>query len=241
MCGLCGIVDFSCQPSIETVEEMNAALRHRGPDAGGVCSFASCGLGHRRLSILDLSDSANQPMLSSDGMIALVFNGEIYNFQENRRRLESAGHRFRTRSDTEVILELYIEKQEALVEDLNGMFSLAIWDERKKSLFFGQGQAWEEAPILSPTRRQTQLLVGTVFSDSRRSGSTGNARSRRFSSIFFTISFPAPTRFFATFTSCPRAIRPSLMLKASMSGDIGDRPSPRTLKTMGHSGPCWKN
>ena len=78
------------------------------------------------------------PCFRSDGMIALVFNGEIYNFQEIRSRLESAGHRFRTRSDTEVILELYIEKQEALVEDLNGMFSIAIWDERKKSLFLAR-------------------------------------------------------------------------------------------------------
>jgi asparagine synthase (glutamine-hydrolysing) len=138
MCGISGIIDFSAKPSIETVEEMTAALRHRGPDIGGVCSFASCVLGHRRLSILDLSDSAKQPMLSRDGMTALVFNGEIYNFQEIRGRLESTGHRFLTSSDTEVILEFYIEKQEALVEDLNGMFSFAIWDEHKQSLFLAR-------------------------------------------------------------------------------------------------------
>jgi asparagine synthase (glutamine-hydrolysing) len=163
MCGLCGIVDFSSQPSIETVEKMNAALRHRGPDAGGVCSFASCGLGHRRLSILDLSDSANQPMLSSDGIIALVFNGEIYNFQEIRSRLESAGHRFRTRSDTEVILELYIEKQEALVEDLNGMFSFAIWDERKKSLFLARDRLGKK-PLYYHQRRGKLSFSSELFS-----------------------------------------------------------------------------
>ncbi len=138
MCGISGIVDFYDGPSAETVEQMALALRHRGPDTGGVCSFGSCVLGHRRLSILDLSDCAKQPMLSRDGMIALVFNGEIYNFHEIRSRLESSGHRFRSRSDTEVILELYLEKQEALVEDLNGMFALAIWDERKKSLFLAR-------------------------------------------------------------------------------------------------------
>jgi len=88
-------------------------------------------LGHRRLSILDLSDAANQPMLSPDGRIALVFNGEIYNFRELRRDLESRGHTFRTRSDTEVLLELYIDQQESMLEMLNGMFSLAIWDERQ--------------------------------------------------------------------------------------------------------------
>jgi asparagine synthase (glutamine-hydrolysing) len=87
---------------------------------------------------LDLSDSAKQPMLSRDGMTALVFNGEIYNFQEIRSRLESSGHTFRTRSDTEVILELYLEKQGALVDELNGMFSLAVWDEHRKSLFMAR-------------------------------------------------------------------------------------------------------
>jgi asparagine synthase (glutamine-hydrolysing) len=135
MCGICGIVDFSGQPSVQTVEAMTQNLQHRGPDTGGIWSSGNCVLGHRRLSILDLSDSAKQPMLSRDGMTALVFNGEIYNFQEIRSRLESKGTTFRTRSDTEVILELYIEKQEAMLDDLNGMFSIAIWDQQRSRLF----------------------------------------------------------------------------------------------------------
>lgn len=134
MCGICGIIDFQGQPSVGTVEAMTRAMAHRGPDAGGVHQFASCVLGHRRLSILDLSDSANQPMISRDGMTALVFNGEIYNFQELRKSLEDRGHRFRTRSDTEVILELYLDRQESLFDEINGMFSLAIWDEREGKL-----------------------------------------------------------------------------------------------------------
>lgn len=134
MCGICGLVDFQSPPFISVLEAMSHALEHRGPDAGGACEFESCALGHRRLSILDLSDAANQPMLSIDGMTALVFNGEIYNFMELRQDLEAVGHRFRTRSDTEVLLELYLDEQRAMVERLNGMFSFAIWDQRKKEL-----------------------------------------------------------------------------------------------------------
>jgi asparagine synthase (glutamine-hydrolysing) len=134
MCGICGIVDFSRAPEIGTVEAMNWNLAHRGPDTGGTCSFDSCVLGHRRLSIMDLRDAAKQPMLSGDGNVALVFNGEIYNFQELREQLEKRGHSFRTRSDTEVILELYLERQAASPGELNGMFSFAIWDEHKRRL-----------------------------------------------------------------------------------------------------------
>jgi len=134
LCGICGIVDLSDQPAVETIGRMTEGLRHRGPDMGGVCSFPGCGLGHRRLSILDLSYAAGQPMLSEDGKVALVFNGEIYNFKDLRAELEARGRRFRTDSDTEVILALYLEKGEALVDDLNGMFSLAIWDDRRRVL-----------------------------------------------------------------------------------------------------------
>lgn len=134
MCGICGIVDFTDQPAVEVIREMTEELRHRGPDMGGICSFPGCGLGHRRLSILDLSFAAGQPMLSEDGKVALVFNGEIYNFKELRRTLEARGRRFRTDSDTEVILALYLEKGESLVDDLNGMFTLAVWDDRRRVL-----------------------------------------------------------------------------------------------------------
>jgi asparagine synthase (glutamine-hydrolysing) len=138
MCGICGIVDLAEQPSIETVEHMGSALKHRGPDAGGVHAYPACVLGHRRLSIVDLTQSANQPMLSPDTLTGLVFNGEIYNFQEIRARLEKKGVRFRTRSDTEVLLQLYLEKKEAMLDDLNGMFSLAIWDESERRLFLAR-------------------------------------------------------------------------------------------------------
>ncbi len=138
MCGICGLVDFSQIASAEKVRQMSSRLLHRGPDAQGIHIFPHCALGHTRLSILDLSNAANQPMISDDSQVAVVFNGEIYNFREIRARLENMGHKFRTQSDTEVILALYLEKQETMLDELNGMFAFAIWDEPKQSLFFAR-------------------------------------------------------------------------------------------------------
>ncbi|MFA6222459.1 MAG: asparagine synthase (glutamine-hydrolyzing) [Desulfomonilaceae bacterium] len=138
MCGIAGIVDFNNQPSETTLNRMTEALRHRGPDAEGTCRFEKCALGHRRLSIIDLTEAANQPMFSDDGLQAIVFNGEIYNFRELREFLESKGHRFRTQSDTEVLLRLYIEKKDELLPYLNGMFSFAIWDDKEQRLFLAR-------------------------------------------------------------------------------------------------------
>ena len=138
MCGIAGIVDFNNQPSEATLNSMTEALRHRGPDANGTCRFEKCALGHRRLSIIDLTDAANQPMFSDDGLQAIVFNGEIYNFKELRDLLESRGHRFKTQSDTEVLLRLYVDKKDELLPYLNGMFSFAIWDDREQRLFLAR-------------------------------------------------------------------------------------------------------
>lgn len=138
MCGICGIVDFSEPPDGSLVETVCQGMLHRGPDMGGTCTFEACALGHRRLSILDLTDAAKQPMLSADGRAALVFNGEIYNFQELREELIKRGRTFRTRSDTEVILELYLDNPEGLPGTLNGMFSFALWDDVSKKLILAR-------------------------------------------------------------------------------------------------------
>jgi asparagine synthase (glutamine-hydrolysing) len=134
MCGICGIVDFNKRPLARTVGKMNDALKHRGPDMGGIHSFSSCILGHRRLSILDLSCAAKQPMVSDDGNVGVVFNGEIYNFMELRSNLESRGHGFVTTSDTEVLLKSYQADGADILQSLNGMFAFAIWDDRKREL-----------------------------------------------------------------------------------------------------------
>ena len=109
MCGISGIFDFSGQPvDRNLLERMTAAMEHRGPDGSGIYVSGSVGLGHRRLSIIDL-EGGDQPISNEDGSIQVVFNGEIYNFIELRDELEKLGHVFRTRSDTEVIAHGYEE------------------------------------------------------------------------------------------------------------------------------------
>src|SRR5580698_6337386 len=101
----------------------------RGPDGSGdwLSTDGRAGLGHRRLSIIDLSDRAAQPMVSTDGKLVVTFNGEIYNYKALRSELEAKGHAFRTQSDTEVLLQLYAAKGVAMVNDLRGMFAFGIW------------------------------------------------------------------------------------------------------------------
>jgi len=125
---------------------MRDTLLHRGPDHGGLWSSPDrqvC-LGHRRLAIIDLDPAANQPFLSPDGRLALTFNGEIYNYRELRRELETRGVRFRTESDSEVLLESYRAFGDACVERFSGMFAFAIWDEAERRLFFARDRAGEK-------------------------------------------------------------------------------------------------
>jgi asparagine synthase (glutamine-hydrolysing) len=135
MCGICGIVAFGRPPEVQTVERMSAELAHRGPD--GVGSFAAddVAFGHRRLAIIDLSDAGIQPFASEDAELQLLHNGEIYNYRELRRELEGHGHRFRSQTDTEVVLRSYEQWGEACVERFNGMWALALWDGRRRRLF----------------------------------------------------------------------------------------------------------
>jgi asparagine synthase (glutamine-hydrolysing) len=121
---------------------MGAALRHRGPDDEGEVIFAtaaaSIGLGHQRLSIIDLSPAGKQPMANEDETVWVTFNGEIYNYQELRDGLQKRGHRFRSSSDTEVILHLYEELGPQCLDQLNGMFAFALWDAKQESLFLAR-------------------------------------------------------------------------------------------------------
>ena len=131
MCGICGIVKFNSEMTVRNIEidQMINQLMHRGPDATGSWLGGRVGLGHTRLSIIDLSKAANQPMSNEDGSVWITYNGEVYNFQELRKNLELKGHRFKSRSDTEVIIHLYEEEGIECVNHLRGMFAFAIWDE----------------------------------------------------------------------------------------------------------------
>jgi asparagine synthase (glutamine-hydrolysing) len=125
---------------------MRDVMHHRGPDDAGIwySSDRSVGLAHRRLAIIDLSPRGHQPMTDSAGELHVVFNGEIYNFQDLRRELEQSGHSFRSASDTEVILEAYRKWGEDCVEHLNGMFAFALWDARSRRLFLARDRAGEK-------------------------------------------------------------------------------------------------
>jgi asparagine synthase (glutamine-hydrolysing) len=137
MCGICGklmLDDFSEPIDRGLLLTMMNSIRHRGPDDQGTYFSGPVGLGHLRLSIIDLS-SGKQPISNEDGSVWIVFNGEIYNYKELTTRLVNRGHKFRTASDTEVIVHLYEEFGEDCVTKLRGMFSFAIWDDRNKELF----------------------------------------------------------------------------------------------------------
>ena len=139
MCGLTGIVNRSGEPAEpEVLKRMTDAVAHRGPDGEGYHLDGPVGLGHRRLAIIDLSDAAIQPLPNENGDLHLIFNGEIYNFAELRAELEAKGHRFRSQTDSEVILHGYEEWGDDCVDRLNGMFAFALWDKPRRRLFIAR-------------------------------------------------------------------------------------------------------
>ncbi|MEV7596970.1 asparagine synthase (glutamine-hydrolyzing) [Kitasatospora sp. NPDC089797] len=138
MCGITGWVAFDRDLTAEraVLEAMTATQLRRGPDAGGVLLQPHAGLGHRRLAVIDIEGGVQPMTVEHDGRLlaALTYSGEVYNHRELRAELEAAGHRFRTRSDTEVVLRAYLEWGEGLAERLNGMFAFAVWDARREEL-----------------------------------------------------------------------------------------------------------
>lgn len=139
MCGICGKLNFEQGASVNPtlIRGQLDTIRHRGPDDEGIYIGSGVGLGHRRLSIIDLQ-TGHQPLSNEDGTIWIVFNGEIYNFQTLRASLVAKGHVFKTHTDTEVIVHLYEEHGPQCVQKLRGMFAFAIWDERKRTLFLAR-------------------------------------------------------------------------------------------------------
>ncbi|MGH7562682.1 MAG: asparagine synthase (glutamine-hydrolyzing) [Gemmatimonadales bacterium] len=132
---MCGIAGIAGRPDAEALARMLGATRHRGPDDQGTWGDETVSLGMNRLSILDLTPAGHQPMLSPDGRLVLVYNGELYNFREERRRLEALGHVFRSQSDTEVVLALYARHGAGCLEHMRGMFAFAVWDRERRELF----------------------------------------------------------------------------------------------------------
>ena len=141
MCAICGVLNWKGCPEIrrEDVEKMLKALRHRGPDGSRSLLLEGAALGFNRLSFVDLSGGM-QPLQNEDETISMICNGEIFNFQELRRELEEKGHRFRTKTDVEVILHLYEEEGLDFPNRLNGQFAIALYDGRAKRLLLVRDQ-----------------------------------------------------------------------------------------------------
>ena len=159
MCGIAGQFLFG---QVETVssdmlKRMCDSISHRGPDDEGYYIHGPIGLGHRRLSIIDL-DSGKQPIANEDRTIWVVFNGEIYNYVELREFLISRGHSFSTNTDTEVIVHLYEEQGEEFLSSLRGMFGIALWDERKRILLLARERVGKKPPILFHHSRKRSPL-----------------------------------------------------------------------------------
>ncbi|MHB1688302.1 MAG: asparagine synthase (glutamine-hydrolyzing) [Ignavibacteriaceae bacterium] len=143
MCGVAGIFRYRTSGLNVDKDELlriREDMVNRGPDGSGIwfSEDRRVGLAHRRLSVIDLSNAASQPMATEDGRLCITFNGEIYNYRELRKRLEKKGYRFHTNSDTEVLLHLYDDRGRSMVHDLRGMYAFALWDERRRGLFLAR-------------------------------------------------------------------------------------------------------
>src|SRR5438477_5799199 len=145
MCGIAGWFDLKGHRPADRglLQAMSDAIAHRGPDGDGHHFEPGLGLGHRRLAVIDLV-TGDQPMWNASRDICLIFNGEIFNFQELRSELESRGHRFAPRSDTEVILEAWLEWGGECVDHLTGQFAFALWDKRTETLFLARDRLGEK-------------------------------------------------------------------------------------------------
>ncbi|MCK5707883.1 MAG: asparagine synthase (glutamine-hydrolyzing) [Candidatus Aureabacteria bacterium] len=164
MCGICGFTskNKSVEEKNTVIRNMAEAMRHRGPDAEGYHIDEDICLGHRRLSIIDL-ETGDQPMFNEDRSLILVFNGEIYNYKELRKDLIENGHKFKTNSDSEVILHLYEEKGKECVKSLNGMFAFAIWNTKKKKLFLARDR-FGQKPLFYAIRNNNIIFASELHS-----------------------------------------------------------------------------
>ncbi|MDT5293856.1 MAG: hypothetical protein QOJ76_736, partial [Acidobacteriota bacterium] len=174
MCGIAGLVgEGDGRAARGAVERMVRALARRGPDGEGVESWDGAVLGHRRLAIFDLSEAGRQPMNSADGAVSVVFNGAVYNFLELRAELEARGCRFKSRTDTEVLVEGYREwGMDALARRLRGMFAFGLWDARARKLFLVRDRLGVK-PLLYAASTDGTLAFASTVRALRRGGFAG--------------------------------------------------------------------
>jgi asparagine synthase (glutamine-hydrolysing) len=205
MCGICGIHSLFLRPldDRDLIDRMSARLRHRGPDSQGKFERPHLALAIRRLSIIDL-ETGDQPLSNETGEINLVFNGEIYNYRELRKGLLERGHSFKTHSDGEVIAHLYEEKGTKFVRELNGMFAIALWDERTNRLVLARDRAGEK-PLFYWESDGTLLFGSEIKAILEHSGISREIDREALSQYFFYGYFPTPRSVYADIKKLPAA------------------------------------
>lgn len=214
MCGICGIFEFERREDLpsEGVHQMNQTMIHRGPDDGGVFVGPGIGLGHRRLSIIDLA-GGHQPMSNEDGTIWVLLNGEIYNYPELRTELLQRGHKFVTKSDTESIVHLYEEYAEGCFARLRGMFSIALWDARNRKLVLARDRVGKKPLFYSANKKS--ILFGSELKALLVADSLPRDIDDQALSDYFSFGYiPAPK----TIYRAVRKVMPGHYLVASSSG-----------------------
>lgn len=190
MCGIVGAIGFINQDYFDKVQQINNSMTHRGPDASGIWSSGLSDrtgviFAHRRLSIIDLNPESNQPFLDHDSRTVITYNGEVYNFRELRKELQSSGFRFRTKSDTEVVLKSYLHWGSNCVEKFRGMFSFAIYDPRKHQVFIARDRLGIK-PLYYMNIKKTNELTTLVFASEIRALLSSNLIERKMDKTGFS-------------------------------------------------------
>ena len=214
MCGICGIYETGGDRNVSraTLKAMSDTINHRGPDDDGFYTCGGIGLAHRRLSIIDVA-GGHQPLANEDDSIWIVFNGEIYNFEELNRRYLSSGHTFKTRSDTETIVHLYEELGEACFAEMRGMFALALWDGRRKRLLLARDRLGKKPLYYSWDGKR--LLFGSEIKTLWKAGGVSKEMDLEALSDYFSFLYvPAPK----TIYKQVKKLRPAHYLVADQSG-----------------------
>jgi asparagine synthase (glutamine-hydrolysing) len=214
MCGICGIFEYERHSDMpaEMVHKMNQTMIHRGPDDGGVFVGPGIGLGHRRLSIIDLA-GGHQPMSNEDGTIWVLLNGEIYNYPELRAELLRRGHVFKTKSDTEAIVHAYEDSAEECFAKLRGMFSIALWDSRQRKLVLARDRIGKKPLFYAADRHQ--ILFGSELKALLASGLLSKEMDDEALSDYFSFGYvPAPKTIYRSV----RKVMPGNYLVASAEG-----------------------
>jgi len=223
MCGICGVLafndNFACDERV--LVAMRDTMIHRGPDDAGVWRSPAgrAALGHRRLSIVDVSPAGHQPMSNEDGSVWVAFNGEIYNHAELRPELEALGHRYRSHCDTETIVHLYEEEGERCVERLDGMFAISIWDERRRELFLARDRLGKK-PLYWTRTAGGLCFASEIKALLRHPAVRADLDIEAFHDYLTFVCTPAPATMFAGISKLSPAERMTIAADGSMRSDI---------------------